>query len=219
MAPRAILFDLDGTLVDSADDIGAALTAALADADVPPPTGALVRSWVGGGATDLVRKAIAHLAPAAPPTINERVLARFYVHYRARPIGATALYPGLAPVLDRLADAGRALAVLSNKPHDLTVTIAHALLGAWPFAVIAGARPGHPLKPDPEPALIVAAELGVPPEACALVGDAVSDLACARAAGMMAVAVTWGYRPRAELVAAMPALLVDDPAELQALAF
>lgn len=219
MAPRAILFDLDGTLVDSADDIGAALTAALADADVPPPSGAEVRSWVGGGAADLVRKAIAQLAPSADPAIHARVLARFYIHYRARPFARTALYPGLAPVLDRLAEAGRALAVLSNKPHDLTVTIAEALLGAWPFAVVAGARPHHPLKPDPEPALIVAAELGVPPEACALVGDAVSDLACARAAGMMAVAVTWGYRPRAELIAAMPALLVDDPAELQALAF
>jgi phosphoglycolate phosphatase-like HAD superfamily hydrolase len=73
------------------------------------------------------------------------------------------------------------------------------------------------MKPSPEPALIVAAELGVPPDACALVGDSPSDVVCARAAGMQAAAVTWGYRPRAELVAAEPKWLAETPADLGAL--
>jgi phosphoglycolate phosphatase len=212
MPLRAIVFDLDGTLVDSLDDIAIALDLALADHGLPAPGRDVVRGWIGGGARSLI-------AHAAPDEHVDSVLARFRIHYAAAPVAHTRIYAGLASVLDRLADAHRALAVLSNKPHDLTVRIADEVLARWPFAVIAGHRRGAPLKPDPESALIVAAELGVPPEACALVGDAATDMDTARAAGMMAVAVTWGYRPRAELIASHPALLVDDPAELQSLAF
>jgi phosphoglycolate phosphatase len=212
MSVRAIVFDLDGTLVDSLDDIACALDAALDEHHLPRADRDAVRGWIGGGARNL----IAHATPADQV---EAVLAAFRLHYAAAPVTHTRIYDGLAPVLDRLAESRRVLAVLSNKPHDLTVRIAEEILARWPFAVIAGHRRGVPLKPDPEAALIVAAELGVPPEACALVGDAATDIDTARGAGMMAVAVTWGYRPRAELIASHPALLVDDPAELQALAF
>ncbi len=212
MPVRAIVFDLDGTLVDSLDDIAIALAAALADHGLAAPPRDDVRGWIGGGARNLI-------AHAAPADLVDLVLARFQAHYLAAPAAHTRVYDGLAPVLDCLAESHRVMAVLSNKPHDLTVRIADEVLARWPFAVIAGHRRGVPLKPSPEPAWIVAAELGVPPEACALVGDAASDIDTARAAGMMAVAVTWGYRPRAELIAKNPALLVDDPAELQALAF
>jgi phosphoglycolate phosphatase len=209
---RAIVFDLDGTLVDSLDDIGAALDAALADHGLPAPPRDVVRGWIGGGAHSLIQQ-------AAPAEVVDLVLARFHHYYGEAPTAHTRLYDGLAPVLDRLSDSHRVLAVLTNKPHELAVRIADEVLGRWPFAVIAGHRRGMPLKPSPEPAWIVAAELGVPPETCALVGDSAVDVDTARAAGMMPVAVTWGYRPRTELIACHPALLVDDPAELQSLAF
>jgi phosphoglycolate phosphatase len=171
-----------------------------------------VRDWIGGGARSLV-------ARAAPAAMVDAVLRRFEDRYAAAPVSRTILYDGISVVLDRLTAAHRVLAVLTNKPHAIALRVADELLARWPFAVVLGHRAGAPLKPSPEAAWMVAAELGVPPEACALVGDAPTDVETARAAGMMPVAVTWGYRPRGELMAAQPALLADDPAELQSLAF
>lgn len=205
-AVRAVIFDLDGTLVDSLDDISDALTRALADAGLPGIDRDAVRGWIGGGARNLV-------AQAAPAARVDEVHAAFRRHYDAAPAARTALYPGIGDALDELARRGTTLAVLSNKPHDLTVRIAGALLGDWPFAVVAGHRPGFPLKPSPEAALAVSHELGIAPAACALVGDAGTDVATARGAGMGAVAVTWGYRPRHELVET-GAIVVDAPDEL-----
>ena len=210
MSVRAIVFDLDGTLVDSLDDITEALIAALAEHGLPGPRRETVRGWVGAGARDLVARAV-------PAERVDAVLASFYVHYKAHPVVHTRLYAGMSEVLERFVARQVTLAVLSNKPHELTVAICARLLAPWPFAVIAGQRVGVPMKPSPQPALLLAAELGIPPEACALVGDAPSDVACARAAGMQAAAVTWGYRPRAELVAAAPKWLAETPADLWAL--
>jgi phosphoglycolate phosphatase len=207
---RALVFDLDGTLVDSLPDIAAALAAALAEHAIAAPSLDTVRGWIGGGARALIGHAVA-------PALVEPVFARFLVHYAAAPVAHTRLYPGLGPVLDRLARSCT-LAVLSNKPHELTLQIAAALLAPWPFAVIVGAHPGVPLKPDPRAALAVAAQLDVAPGACTLIGDAPSDVATAQAAGMQAIAVAWGYRPRAELAAAGPAWIADAPAALLALA-
>jgi phosphoglycolate phosphatase len=210
MSVRAILFDLDGTLVDSIDDIAEALIAALVDHRFPAPTREVVRTWVGGGARSLV-------AHAVPPERVDAVLPTFHAHYLEKSVVHTKLYDGIDAVLDRMVGKEIALAVLSNKPHDLTVAICAQILAPWPFAVIAGQRPGAPLKPSPEPARIIAAEIGVPVDACVLVGDAPSDILCARAAGMQSAAVTWGYRPRAELAAAEPKWLAETPADLLAL--
>jgi phosphoglycolate phosphatase len=205
---RAVIFDLDGTLVDSLDDITDALTGAMADIGLPAPGRDAVRRWIGGGARNLIEQ-------AAPADRVDDVLARFRTRYHAAPVSHTHLFPGVDALLDRLAVAGGpALAVLSNKPHDLTVRICDALLARWPFRSIVGHRAGSPLKPHPASALAISDELGLPPAACALVGDADTDIATARAAGMRAIAVTWGFRPRHELAAAGPAVMVDDPAEI-----
>ena len=207
---RAIIFDLDGTLVDSLEDIAAALGGALADAGLARPPLAVVRAWIGDGARSLVERAVAGRADV------DAVFAAFRERYRAQPIVRTRLYDGLAAALDELAAPGRSFAVLSNKPHELTRTIAQRLLGAWPFAAVFGQRPGLPLKPDPTAALVTADELGVTPSRCAFVGDSAVDVETARAAGMRAVAVTWGFRDRAELLAAGPDALVDEPRQLAA---
>lgn len=216
MVVRAILFDLDGTLVDSLEDIAVALDAALVDAGLPTPTRPLVRSWIGGGAANLVRRAVDHLGRGAGPSPDD-VLARFRAHYAAVPVRHTRVFAELEPELERFAASNITLGVLTNKPHDLAVKIADALLGRWPFAVIAGQRAGIPLKPDPMPALMLAEELGVQAAQCALVGDAGTDIETAHAAGMIPVGVTWGYRPREELVAARPSLLAERAADLRVL--
>lgn len=205
---RAAIFDLDGTLVDSLDDIASALGTALAAHALPVPDVAAVRAMVGDGARTLVERAVAGRADVAP------VLATFRDAYRARPIGTTRPYPGITAALDTLADAGLTFAIASNKPHELTRHLAEALFAPWPFVVIYGARPELPLKPDPTVALCCADELGVAPSRCAFVGDTAIDMACARAAGMRAVGVSWGFRPRTELEAATPDAVIDAPAAL-----
>lgn len=205
---QAVIFDLDGTLVDSLDDIASALGGALGDAGLAAPPTAEVRTWIGDGARNLVARAVAGRADV------EAVLASFRERYRAAPIVRTRLYDGLAAALDVVAAPGRSFAILSNKPHELTTLIAERLLAAWPFAAVFGQRTGMPLKPDPAAALVAAAELGVKPERCAFVGDSGVDIETARAAGMRAIAVSWGFRPRAELEAAGADVIVDRPDQL-----
>jgi len=212
---RAVLFDLDGTLVDSLADIASALSLALADHGLEKPAIEVVRTWIGGGARNLVAHAID--AARLQPDMTDRVLARFRIHYAAAPIVETRLYAGIAPILDELTVADLRLAVLTNKPHELAVQICGPLLAPWPFGAIVGQRPGIALKPDPGSALEIATDLGIPPDDCAFVGDSAVDLETAKAAGMRAVGVTWGFRPRSELLALDPWLLVDEPAGLRAL--
>jgi phosphoglycolate phosphatase len=207
---QAVIFDLDGTLVDSLEDIADALGGALTDAGLARPPVELVRGWIGDGAHSLVRRAVDGRADV------DAVLAAFRERYRANPIVKTRLYDGLAAALDELAAPGRSFAVLSNKPHELTRAIADRLLAPWPFAAVFGQRPGLPLKPDPTAALVTADELGVPPARCAFVGDSAIDVETARAAGMRAIAVAWGFRERAELEAAQPDVIVDHPRQLVA---
>ena len=204
---RAVIFDLDGTLVDSLDDIAGALIGALVEHGHPAPAKDAIARWVGDGARALVERAVGGADGAIEP-----VYAAFRRRYTATPIRDTRPYPGILELLDALAPRA-ALGVLSNKPHALTVTIVEALFPGR-FAAVAGERPGVPRKPDAAAGLAIARELGTVPTACVLVGDSEIDVAAARAAGMRAVAVTWGLRPRAVLVAAGPDLIADHPSEL-----
>jgi phosphoglycolate phosphatase len=204
---RAAVFDLDGTLVDSLADIAAALLGALSDFSARQPTLAEVQTWIGHGARSLVARAVPDAALIDP------VLLRFRERYRAEPVVATRVYDGIPAVLDHLAAAGWRLAVLSNKPHDLTDAIVARLLPGR-FAAVAGHQPGGPLKPAPAAGADLLRALDVPASQCAMIGDSAVDIAFARATGMRAIGVTWGLQPRAELVAAAPDLLVDAPSAL-----
>jgi phosphoglycolate phosphatase len=207
---RAIVFDLDGTLVDSLADIIAHLNAALVDHGLPRRDRDEIGEWVGYGAEQLVQRAVPREDLVAP------VLATFRARYRSRPVIDTRVYDGLAEVLDALAPRFT-FAVLSNKPHELTVDVCGALLGRWRFAAIHGQRPDRPRKPDPEALRGIAAELGLGVHACVLVGDSEVDVATARAASARSIGVSWGLRPLAVLTEAQPAHLVHTPHELATL--
>jgi phosphoglycolate phosphatase len=210
MTPQLVLFDLDGTLVDSASDIAAALNAALAELGQPTHPVGVVTSYVGDGAAKLVERAVAPGAEVDP----ELLLERFRAQYAANVAVYTRPYPGIVETLDGFAAAGRRLAVLTNKPGDLARALLRALALEGRFADVVGEGDGFPCKPAPDAALALCARHAVPPAHAVLVGDGLPDVRLARAAGCRVAAVTWGYTPRDLLAAERPDWLVDEPSAL-----
>jgi|ERR1043166_7536 phosphoglycolate phosphatase len=210
MHPRAYIFDLDGTLVDSLRDIADALNRALADHGLPSAPLDRVRGWVGGGLRTLCQRAC---EPAAPDII-ERVIASAEMHYRERVVVHTRLYPNIMQMLDLLKERGAKLAVLSNKPHALTVEVIHQLGIAPFFAEVRGPVSELERKPAPDGALAILGRLGVPAHDAFMVGDSSIDIETARNAGMISVGVSWGFRPVEEILAAGADFLVSDPLEI-----
>jgi len=210
----AVIFDLDGTLVDSLRDITDALNAALTELGRPTVTQQEVRSWVGGGLPLLCR----HALPADGISLVDELVQRTRGWYLSNPVRYTRPYPNILRMLELL-QAGRVpMAVLSNKPHDLTVRIVAELCMAHYFAEVAGCQVDDEKKPQPKGALRLARVLGADPATVLFVGDSAVDIETARNAGMRAVAVTWGFRDRDELVTASPDFLVNEPLEIASLA-
>lgn len=206
----ALLFDLDGTLVDTLDDLTAALNVALSAHGCAIVSRACVRRWVGDGAAELCRRA----APDADDARRTSVLSAFLQAYREGCLNATELYPGVRDVLIRLHRAGVPMAVLSNKPHEFTLRVVAALCPSEWFVAVRGVINESQRKPSPVLALRLAEELSRPPSKIFLIGDSPGDVATARAAGMRPVAVTWGFRDRDALQDARPEWIVDRPEQL-----
>jgi phosphoglycolate phosphatase len=207
-----VVFDLDGTLVDSAGDLAAAVNATLHHFSpaTPPIPLAKVRAFVGDGAAMLVART---LAAAHVDVSKELALPIFLDNYRARLLDTTVLYPGVLESLDALRD--RKLAVLTNKPGDMSRRILEGLGVAGRFARIWGAGDVPAKKPDPAGLRILLAEVGFPPAAAVLVGDSAIDVRTGRAAGVRTVGVTYGFDPNS-FEAAPPDEMISDPRELAA---
>jgi phosphoglycolate phosphatase len=203
--PRLAVFDLDGTLVDSVDDLHASVNHALAAVGLPPRSRDEVRGFVGEGARVLLARAVAPRGDLLEPA-----LAAWRPHYAAHCLDRTVAYPGI-PAL--LAGAGRVLAVLTNKPGAMARRILDGL-GLLPrFAAVVGGDEA-PRKPDPAGLLGIMARAGATPAETVFVGDSRHDVETARAAGVELVAVTWGLTSRADLAAAGATRLVDRAEEL-----
>ena len=214
----AAFFDLDGTLLNSLADIGGACNRMLATHGFPEHPLAAYATMVGNGFTRTVERAM-------PPDILaglsraecEALVAEARAQYAAHLFDQTAPYAGMDEALGALAHHGLVLAVLSNKPDALTVETIRHFFPHIPFALVRGARPESPLKPDPRVALDMLAELGLESARCAYVGDSDVDMQTARNAGMLPVGAAWGFRGAAELADAGARLLAAQPAELPAL--
>jgi phosphoglycolate phosphatase len=194
---RAALFDLDGTLLDSLHDIGAAMNHALATHGLPVHPLASYRHFVGNG----IQTTVARSLPSGQEKLHPAVLATFRSFYAEHMLDHTRPFPGVPEVLTRLRDQGMKLAVLSNKADATTRQMVALLLPDVRFDAVYGERDGVPRKPDPTAALGIAAELGVKPDDCAFIGDTAVDMDTACAAGMYGVGVTWGFRDVEELQA------------------
>lgn len=200
---RAVLFDLDGTLVDSVPDIAVAVDRLLADLGREPAGEARVRYWVGNGGRMLVRRALAFdvAGVADDDPLLPQAMDIFFAHYHETNGRASRLYPGVAEALDAFAARGLPMATITNKPHRYIEPL-YAQLGILHhFPVLIGGDTLAVKKPDPAPLHHACALLGVTPAEALMVGDSHNDIEAARAAGCPVVAVDYGYnygRPIAE---------------------
>jgi len=210
---RALIFDLDGTLVDSLPGIAASLNRVLATHGLPTHPLEAVRTFIGNGARVLVERASATRAGEIPAEVLE---ASFKADYDCSWPSGTAVFEGIQPLLALARARGFPLAVLSNKPHPFTQAIVDALFPDAGFACILGHRPGTALKPDPDGALEIASTLGIAPSECVLIGDSTMDIETAKRAGMESIGVTWGYHDPVVLEAAGAETLCSCPEELEA---
>ncbi len=206
---EAVVFDLDGTLLDSLGDIADAMNAVLSGLGLPTHPRDRYRIFVGDGLEALVRRALPR--DARGEAVVAQALVRMRDEYGRRATATTRPYPEVPELLDGLAGCGVPFAVLTNKPHEAAVDMVDRLLGRWRFAAVLGPGPETPRKPDPAGALRVAGSMGVPPEACLYVGDTAVDMATARAAGMIPAGALWGFRTEDELVAAGARHLLASP--------
>ncbi len=208
---RAILFDLDGTLVDSAGDLRNALNIVLAQRGLRTLSLDEVKGMIGDGATKLVERGLAATG-GDPATLMETHRA-FLAIYEANASTLTRPYPGAVETLEALTARGLPLAVVTNKPAAATATVLEALDLARFFKVVVGGDTLPQRKPHPAPILHALEGLGVLAEAALMVGDNHHDIHSARAAGTAAIAVTYGYShvPHAELGADR---LIDNLTEL-----
>ena len=213
MKIRAVLFDLDGTLADTLADLAHATNWALAQVGCPAHPVESYRYMVGDGARQLCARAL----PADKQELQHEVTRLMRQDYNLHCFVLTTLYPGIPELVAALGKRGLTPAVLSNKPDDFTKrTIAHYFQPS-PFAIVRGQLPNVPLKPDPTAALQIAQELGIPPAHWLYLGDTNTDMRTARAAGMHAVGVLWGFRDRDELVGSGAEHVVAKPEEVLAL--
>ena len=208
---RAILFDLDGTLVDSAEDLRHALNAILAQRGLRTLDLAEVKSMIGDGAAKLVERGLA--ATGGDLAGHAEALKDFLAIYGANAADATKPFPGAVETLKALKARGLPLAVVTNKPAAATATVLAELGLAGFFDAVVGGDTLPLRKPDPAPILHALASLGVAPDAALMIGDNHHDIRAAKAAGTGAIAVTYGYShlPHAELGADR---LIDNLTEL-----
>ncbi|WP_411826827.1 HAD family hydrolase [Luteolibacter sp. AS25] len=196
---KALIFDLDGTLVESLPGIAASLNSAMAAHNFTDHSHTAVRTFIGDGAQMLVRRA---LPGGADDELQASVLEHFGNEYGRAWLAGTEVYPGILELLAELKSSGIPLTVLSNKPHSFTVEIVEKLFPEGTFEIILGNREDLPHKPDPQGALEICRELGIAAADCTLIGDSTMDLDTAKNAGMKSIAVTWGYHDRERLSAA-----------------
>jgi len=200
MAAPTIVFDLDGTLVDTAPDLIDTLNAVFAREGVPPVPYETARGLIGGGARVMIARGIAAEGRVLAPTELERLFADFIAHYSIHIADRSRPFPGLIETLDRLAASDHRLAVCTNKLERLSVLLLQRLGLADRFAVVCGQDTFGIQKPDPEVLRRTIAAAGGNVQRAVMIGDSLTDISTARATGVPVIAVNFGYseKPVAE---------------------
>ncbi|HXE94827.1 MAG TPA: HAD-IA family hydrolase [Dongiaceae bacterium] len=211
MIIRAVLFDLDGTLVDSLEDLTDAVNHIRSAFSLQTMSEGAVRLKIGKGARNLIEQVL----PGHSDTDIDRALAMFLEFNRLHIADKSRLYPGIPEILHELAARNVKMAVISNKHEDLSSLILHSLGIHDLFDSISGGNSYPESKPSPLPLLKVAEKLGIAPAGCAMVGDSINDILAGQTAGIATIACTWGYGSAEELSGADA--FASSPVELLAL--
>jgi phosphoglycolate phosphatase len=209
---KAVLFDLDGTLLDTLRDIAESMNAVLALHNFPAHPVKSYQYFVGNGMEELARRVL-------PEDRRDRdtvssLVAALRSEYQQRWLNNSRPYEGVPELLDALVARGRKIAVLSNKPDDFTKIMVSALLPRWPFEPVLGARPSVPRKPDPAGALEIAGQLSISPADFLYLGDTGTDMKTACDAGMYPVGALWGFRSAEELEANGAKIMIKNPVQM-----
>jgi phosphoglycolate phosphatase len=212
MEYKAAIFDLDGTLLDTLEDLADAMNRTLEERGFPTHPIKAYRYFVGNGAAKLVSRAL------PPEKRNENLVAdcmkAFLEEYDRNWNRKTRPYDGVAELLDALTLKRIPMAIFTNKPHDFAQLCVRKFLGRWEFKAVFGQRKGYPMKPDPTVPHQIAEMLNIPPEQVLYLGDSDADMKTAVNAGMLPIGALWGFRSEEELRDAGAVELISRPTEL-----
>ena len=193
---KAVLFDLDGTLVNSIDDLADSCNYALEKLGLPTHETEKFRYFVGNGIPDLMKRILPD--DKKDTEIYDEIFKIFWERYSNHFVDKTCAYEGIEDLLTQLRKMGMKLAVISNKAEVFTLQVVEKTLGNR-FDEVYGKREGYPTKPDPRLTLELMKKLGVSPEECVLVGDSGMDMAASVNAGCIGIGALWGFRTKEEL--------------------
>ena len=218
MRPRMILIDLDGTLVDSVPDLAFCVDAMMARLGRPPHGEAAVRNWVGNGVERLVRRALIGQLSGEPEAADfDRAYPIFLELYRDNTSQRSRLYPGIREGLDWLKGNRYRLGCVTNKAAQFTEPLLRDLGVRDDFEIVISGDTLPRNKPDPLPLLHAAAHFGVEPAEALMIGDSVSDVKAARAAGFRIFCMTYGYNHGQDIRDFHPDAVMDSLVEVQGL--
>lgn len=208
-----VMFDLDGTLLNTLEDLADSGNSALEELGLPVHPVECYRYFVGNGVYELMKRLL-------PPEelnnleLGKTLLSKYTAQYNNRWHNKTRPYDGMVEALHELKAAGATLSVFSNKPDEFTKSCIHHFFGDNLFSAVRGGRDDTPRKPAPDGALAILNQLNVNPEEVLYVGDTATDMQTAHAAGFFAIGVTWGFRTRAELEENHANAIVNVPMEI-----
>jgi phosphoglycolate phosphatase len=208
----AVIFDLDGTLLDTLEDIADSANSILARHGYPQHPLDDYRYFVGDGVRKLTRRVLPETA--RDDATVDKMVKEFRREYDANWNNKTTVYPGVPGMLDGLTARGLPLSIFSNKPDDFTKKCVTELLPAWSFEIIMGLRKGVPPKPDPLGAFEIARQLGLRPPQIIFVGDTSIDMKTAVVSGMFPVGALWGFRTADELQLSGAQAIIEKPEDV-----
>lgn len=212
MSFKAVIFDLDGTLLNTLDDLADSANRVLALHGLPEHPVSQYRYFVGEGLAILLKRIVPK--GKATPEFLQILAQDFKADYSNNWNTKSGMYDGVEEMLNRLKKKGILLSVLSNKPHEFTRICVQHLLPAWEFFPLFGARDNIPKKPDPAGAVEIAQILGLSPSEIVYLGDTATDMQTAVRASMLPVGALWGFRTGRELLEHGAAQLINHPAQL-----
>ncbi len=212
MKYKAVVFDLDGTLVNSVDDLGSAVNRTLEANNFPTHALSEYNKFIGDGAEMMVRRALPE--DKRDEETVKRCLKQFLDDYFENYTVHTKPYPGISGLLDALEKMNIRFAVLTNKPDEVSRKIVAELFPGRRFEVVVGQKEGLPRKPDPSGALLISKTLSVNPGDIVYLGDSGVDMQTARSAGMLPVGVLWGFRDFEELKNNGADILIEKPIDI-----